>query len=61
MSFGIKNGLLTYQRAITKKFGEYLDSFMKIFWMILYCIMTWKVIYRSLNYIFKSAKNMALI
>ncbi len=31
MSFGLKNGPSTYQRAITKAFKEYLDNFMKIF------------------------------
>jgi hypothetical protein len=31
MSFGVKNGLPTYHRAITKTFKKYLDNFMKIF------------------------------
>jgi hypothetical protein len=31
MSFGVKNRPPTYQRAMTKTFREYLDSFMKIF------------------------------
>jgi hypothetical protein len=31
MPFGVKNGPLTYQKAVTKTFREYLDSFMKIF------------------------------
>jgi hypothetical protein len=31
MSFGVKNGLPTYQKIVTKTFREYLDSFMKIF------------------------------
>jgi len=31
MPFGVKNGLPTYQRAITKTFHEYIDVFMKIF------------------------------
>jgi hypothetical protein len=31
MSFGVKNGPPTYQRAITKAFHEYIDIFMKIF------------------------------
>jgi hypothetical protein len=31
MSFGVRNGPPTYQRAMTKTFREYLDSFMKIF------------------------------
>jgi hypothetical protein len=31
MSFGMKNGPPTYQRAITKTLKEYLDNFMKIF------------------------------
>jgi hypothetical protein len=31
MLFGVKNGLPTYQKVITKTFKEYLDSFMKIF------------------------------
>jgi hypothetical protein len=31
MSFGVKNGLPTYQKALTKAFIEYLDNFMKIF------------------------------
>jgi hypothetical protein len=29
MLFGVKNGPPTYQRVVTKAFGEYLDSFMK--------------------------------
>jgi hypothetical protein len=29
--FGIKNGLLTYKRDVTKAFREYLDNFMKTF------------------------------
>jgi hypothetical protein len=31
MLFGVKNGPLTYERAATKTFKEYLDNFMKIF------------------------------
>jgi hypothetical protein len=31
MPFGVKNGPPTYQKAVTKAFREYLDSFMKIF------------------------------
>jgi hypothetical protein len=31
MSFGVKNGLPTYQRVVTKAFREYLDNFMKTF------------------------------
>jgi hypothetical protein len=31
MLFGMKNGPLTFQKAITKAFKEYLDNFMKIF------------------------------
>jgi len=31
MSFGVKNGPPTYQRAITQTFHEYIDVFMKIF------------------------------
>jgi hypothetical protein len=31
MSFGVKNGPPTYQKAMTKTFKEYLDNFMKIF------------------------------
>jgi hypothetical protein len=31
MSFGVKNGLPTYHRAITKTFRKYLDIFIKIF------------------------------
>jgi hypothetical protein len=31
MSFGVKNGPLTYQRVMSKTFKKYLDSFMKIF------------------------------
>jgi hypothetical protein len=31
MPFGVKNGLPTYQRAVTKAFHEYINVFMKIF------------------------------
>jgi hypothetical protein len=31
MSFGVKNGPLTFQRAINRAFREYLNQFMKIF------------------------------
>jgi hypothetical protein len=31
MLFGVKNGPPTYQKAMTKAFKEYLDSFMKIY------------------------------
>jgi hypothetical protein len=31
MPFGVKNGLLTYQRVVTKAFCEYINVFMKIF------------------------------
>jgi hypothetical protein len=31
MPFGVKNGLPTYQRVVTKTFHEYIDVFMKIF------------------------------
>jgi hypothetical protein len=59
--FGVKNGPPTYQRVMTKTFKKYLDRFMKIFMMILQCMVTWRIICRSSDYVFKSAKNMALI
>ncbi len=31
MPFGVKNGLPTYQKAITKAFREQIDVFMKVF------------------------------
>ncbi len=31
MPFGVKSGPLTYQKAVTKTFKDYLDNFMKIF------------------------------
>jgi hypothetical protein len=31
MSFGLKNALATYQRAVNKAFREYLNKFMKLF------------------------------
>jgi hypothetical protein len=31
MPFGVQNGPLTYYKAVTKTFKEYLDNFMKIF------------------------------
>ncbi len=31
MSFGMKNGFLTFQFFLTKTFKEYLDNFMKMF------------------------------
>ncbi len=31
MPFGVKNGLLTYHRVVTKTSHEYIDIFMKIF------------------------------
>jgi hypothetical protein len=31
MSFGVKNGLPTFQITVNKAFKEYLDQFMKIF------------------------------
>jgi hypothetical protein len=31
MPFGVKNGLPTYQRVVTKAFHEYINIFMKIF------------------------------
>jgi hypothetical protein len=55
MMFGVQNGPLTYQRVITKAFKEYLDNFMKIF--LDDFIVTWKIIYRSLDCVFKSAEN----
>jgi hypothetical protein len=30
MPFGVKNGPLTFQRAMTKTFKKYMDIFMKI-------------------------------
>jgi hypothetical protein len=30
-SFGVKNGLLTHQKVVTKTFHEYINVFMKIF------------------------------
>jgi hypothetical protein len=60
MLFGVKNEPPTYQRAMTKAFREYLDSFMKIF-LDDFTVYTWRVICRSLDYVFKSAKNMALV
>jgi hypothetical protein len=29
--FGVKNGLLTYQKVVTKTFHEYINVFMKVF------------------------------
>ncbi len=58
MSFGVKNGLPTYRRAITKTFKKYLDNFMKIFLNdFTQCIVTWRVIYKSLNYVFQKCKE----
>jgi hypothetical protein len=59
MSFGVKNGPLTCQRAITKTFKEYLGSFMKIF-------LDDFTVYNDMknhnsDYVFKSAENMALV
>jgi hypothetical protein len=31
MPFGVKNGLPTYQRVVSKAFREYIDAFMKVF------------------------------
>jgi hypothetical protein len=31
MPFGVKNGLPTYQKVVTKASHEYIDVFMKIF------------------------------
>jgi hypothetical protein len=31
MPFGVKNGPLTFQQAMTKTFRKYVDIFMKIF------------------------------
>jgi hypothetical protein len=31
MLLGVKNGLPTYYKVVTKAFREYLDNFMKIF------------------------------
>jgi len=31
MSFGVKNGPLTYQKIVTNAFKKYLDNFMKTF------------------------------
>jgi hypothetical protein len=61
MPFGVKNEPPTYQKVVTKAFKEYLDNFMKIFLDILQCIMTWKTICRSSDYVFKCVENMALI
>jgi hypothetical protein len=61
ISFRVKNGPLAYQKTLTKTFKEYLDSFMKIFLDDFTGIVTWKVICRSSNNVFKSAKNMALV
>jgi hypothetical protein len=58
MPFGVKNGLPTFQRAMTKTFRKYLLDFsMKFFWMILQFTMTWRFICRSLDHVFKSARN----
>jgi len=61
MSFGVKNGPPTYQKVVTKAYKEYLDNFVKIFLDDVRCIVTWRVICKSSNYVSKSAKNMALI
>jgi hypothetical protein len=67
MWFGVKNGPPTYQKVVTKAFKEYLDNFMKIFLDDFTFIglgkilMTWKVIYKNSDYVFKSVKNMTLI
>jgi hypothetical protein len=59
MPFRVKNGLLPYQKVATKTFKKYLDNFMKIF--LDDFIVTWTVIYKSLDYVFKSVENMTLI
>ncbi len=61
MSYGVKNGPPTYHKNVTKTFKEYLDNFMKIFLddFIVYNHM--EVICKSSNYVFKNAKNMALV
>jgi hypothetical protein len=61
MLFGIKNGPPTNQKTMTKAFKEYLDNFMKIFLDDFMMCMTWRIICRSLDYVFKSVKNMALV
>jgi hypothetical protein len=58
MLFGVKNGPPTFQRAMTKTFRKYLlNFFMKFFWMILQFTMTWRFICRSLDYVFRNARN----
>jgi hypothetical protein len=52
MPFGVKNGPPTYKKFVTKTFKYYLDSFMKIF---LDDFMTWRVVCKSSNLVFKSA------
>jgi hypothetical protein len=34
MPFGVKNGPPTFQKIVSRAFREYLDQFMKTFWMI---------------------------
>jgi hypothetical protein len=61
MLFTVKNGPPTYEKAITKTFRKYLDNFMKIFLddFIMYSDMESHL--TSLDYVFKNAKNMALV
>jgi hypothetical protein len=57
--FGVKNGPPTYQKVVTKTLREYLNNFMKVF--LDDFIVTWIVICSYLDYVFKSAENMALV
>jgi hypothetical protein len=53
MLFGVKNGPPTYQRIFGQFYEDFLDDFIVYSDMENHC--------KSLNYVFKSAKNMAFV
>jgi len=53
---------LQHIRELLPKLSKnYLDNFMKIILDDVIVYNEWIIIYRSSNYVFKSAKNMALV
>jgi hypothetical protein len=61
MLFGVRNKLLTYQKVVTKAFLKYLENFMMIFLNDFIVYIDMESHLQNSHYVFKSAKNMAII
>jgi hypothetical protein len=60
MPFSLKNAPPTYQQMVNKAFKNYLDDFMKLFWMVLLSLVSWPPISPNYTIVSRSVGSMAL-